>query len=206
MPQYSPALYAHKGTLSADRPTSHGMRTGLATPLQHRRFDDPFTYACADAGRIDIFFQMLGVAIFRCPLSLLSALQPCGPFPQRALPRVSGTTDHSATLTARPAPYGVPVAVCLSTDRASRVATSLIFHACQHQYPGEPSWYVCRSLPKTCPSSPYRRKGRHPHCWFVSVRKYLAPCIRGHYRSTKPTPPKCDKSNPLENQLIRCRR
>ncbi len=101
---------------------------------------------------------MLGLAIFRCPLSLLSALQPCGPFPQRALPRVSGTTDHSATLTARPAPYGVPVAVCLSTDRASRVATSLIFHACQRQYPGEPSWCPCRSLPKTCQSSPYQRK------------------------------------------------
>ena len=104
------------------------------------------------------FSQMLGLAIFRCPLSLLSALQPCGPFPQRALPRVSGTTDHSATLSDRPAPYGVPVAVCRSTDRASRVATSLIFHACQRQYPGEPSWCACRSLPKTCQSSPYQRK------------------------------------------------
>ncbi len=105
------------------------------------------------------FFQMLGLAIFfRCPLSLLSALQPCGPFPQRALPRVCGTTDHSATLPDRPAPYGVPVAVCLSTDRASRVATSLIFHACQRQYPGEPSWCACRSLPMTYQSSPYGRK------------------------------------------------
>jgi|GEM_PF-1584660 len=76
------------------------------------------------------FSQMLGLAIFRCPLSLLSALQPCGPFPQRALPRVCGTTDHSATLSDQPAPYGVPVAACHSTDRASRVATFLIFHAC----------------------------------------------------------------------------
>jgi|GEM_PF-1232864 len=115
---------------------------------------------------LTFFFQMLGLAIFWCPLSLLSALQPCGPFPQRALPRVYGITDHSATLTARPAPYGVPVAVCFSTDRASRVATSLIFHACQRQYPGEPSWCICRSLPKTRPPSPYRRMGRHSHYRF----------------------------------------
>ena len=86
MLQYCPALYAHKGTLPADSPPSHGMRTGLATPRQHRRFDDPFTYACAYVGRSDILSQMLGFAIFRCPLSLLSALKPCGPFPQRALP------------------------------------------------------------------------------------------------------------------------
>ena len=56
MLQYSSARYADNGTLPADSPTSHGMRTGLATPRQHRRFDDPFTYACADAGRTDIFF------------------------------------------------------------------------------------------------------------------------------------------------------
>jgi len=89
-------------------------------------------------------------------LSILCSTQ--GPFPPQALPRFCGTTDPSVTLSAQSAPRGVPVAVCISTDRASRVAASLIFHACQRQYPGEPPWCACRSLPKTRRSSPYCRK------------------------------------------------
>ena len=71
MLQYSPARYADKGTLPADRPTPHGMRTGLATPRQHRRFDDPFTYACADAGRTDIFFPDVRPCHFLVPFVLI---------------------------------------------------------------------------------------------------------------------------------------
>ena len=70
------------------------------------------------------------------PFLLYVSLQNQGPFPTRALPRFSGSTDPSATLTARPAPHGVSVRPVLATGRASRVATSFIFHACQCQYPG----------------------------------------------------------------------
>ena len=58
-----------------------------------------------------------------------------GPFPPRTLPRFPGTTDPSATLTARPAPRGVPVDVCCISVRASRVAALFLFHACRRQYP-----------------------------------------------------------------------
>ncbi len=58
-----------------------------------------------------------------------------GPFPPPALPGFSGTTDPSATLTARPAPRGVPVDVCRISPRASRVAAFFPFHACQRHYP-----------------------------------------------------------------------
>ena len=58
-----------------------------------------------------------------------------GPFPPPALPGFSGTTDPSATLTARPAPRGVPVDVCRIPVRASRVAAFFPFHACQRHYP-----------------------------------------------------------------------
>ena len=57
-----------------------------------------------------------------CLLSMLLSTQ--GPFPPRTLPRFPGTTDPSATLTARPAPRGVPVDVCCISVRASRVAAS----------------------------------------------------------------------------------
>ena len=58
-----------------------------------------------------------------------------GPFPPPALPGFSGTTDPSATRTARPAPRGVPVDVCRISVRASRVAAFFPFHACQRHYP-----------------------------------------------------------------------
>ena len=47
-----------------------------------------------------------------CPCLLSVPFPTQGPFPRRALPRVPGTTGPSATLPARPAPRGVPVAAC----------------------------------------------------------------------------------------------
>ena len=78
------------------------------------------------------------------PVRPLSVVTPCllpmllstqGPFPPRTLPRFPGTTDPSATLTARPAPRGVPVDLCCISVRASRVAALFLFHACRRQYP-----------------------------------------------------------------------
>ena len=71
-----------------------------------------------------------------CPCLLSVPVPTQGPFPRRALPRVPGTTGPSATLPARPAPRGVPVAGVHGTDRASRVATPSIFPACRRHYPG----------------------------------------------------------------------
>jgi hypothetical protein len=57
-------------------------------------------------------------------------------FPPPALPGFIGTTSPSATLPTRPVPRGLPVWCVHTTDRVSRVASFLIFHACQCQYPG----------------------------------------------------------------------
>ena len=59
-----------------------------------------------------------------------------GSFPAQALPRVFGTTSLSATLTTQPSPADYRFGVCHTIARASRVATLLIFHACQRHYPG----------------------------------------------------------------------
>ncbi len=53
------------------------------------------------------------------PFPLRTSLRTCGPFPPRALPRLYGTTGHSATLSARPDPCGLPVGVCYTAVRAS---------------------------------------------------------------------------------------
>ena len=83
-----------------------------------------------------------------------------GSFPPPALPGFLGNTSPSATLTARPAPHGVPVGACHTTDRASRVATLSIFHACHSQCPGETDRCSRRSPPDRCQPSPfYRRVG-----------------------------------------------
>ena len=118
--------------------------TGLFTPGHPRKPIPPhgpsifesFTYACGVAGLTDLY---PGLRTCHCPepFVLWAPLRTCGPFPLRALPRVFSTTNRSATLTTRPAPHGVPVAACHSSDRASRVANIFPFLACQRQYPGE---------------------------------------------------------------------
>ena len=75
----------------------------------------------------------------------LSVVMPCflsvplstqGPFAPPALPGPPLLRAYPPPWPARPAPRGVPVAACRSTGRASRVATSFLFHACQRHYPG----------------------------------------------------------------------
>ena len=83
-----------------------------------------------------------------------------GPLPRRALPRVSGTTDPSATLPARPAPRGVPVAACMAP---SGLPVLLRFPPSMHAdaiTPAETSRCARRSLPSgRRPSPNYRRVG-----------------------------------------------
>ena len=69
-----------------------------------------------------------------CVLSI--PLPKSGPFPRPALPGVFSRTDLSATLAIRPVPRGGSGRRVLAIGRASRVAASSIFHACQRQYPG----------------------------------------------------------------------
>ena len=94
-----------------------------------------FTFAC-DAAEVSDHLPVSRSLPMPWPLPLRTSLRTCGPFPPRALPRICGTTGHSATLSARPDPCGLPVGVCCTSDRASRVATPSILHACQCQYPG----------------------------------------------------------------------
>ena len=94
-----------------------------------------FTFAC-DAAEVSDHVPVSRSLPMPWPFPLRTSLRTCGPFPPRALPRLYGTTSHSATLSARPDPCGLPVGVCCTADRASRVATPSILHACQCQYPG----------------------------------------------------------------------
>ena len=71
-----------------------------------------------------------------CPFFLYVLLSTQGSFPAQALPRVFGTTSLSASLTTQPSPADYRFGVCHTIARASRVATLLIFHACQRHYPG----------------------------------------------------------------------
>ncbi len=48
---------------------------------------------------------------------------------------------------------------CYTIDRASRVATSLIFHACQRQYPAETHRCACHSLPNVPAAFSLNSKG-----------------------------------------------
>ena len=59
---------------------------------------------------------------------------------------------------ARPVPRGIPVGACHTTDGASRVASSFLFHACQRQYPGGSGQCFHRSLPGRHRSSPFPRR------------------------------------------------
>ena len=55
---------------------------------------------------------LLGCRQWPCPCPLPVSLPKSGPFPRPALPSVFSHTGLSATLTAQPAPHGVPVGVC----------------------------------------------------------------------------------------------
>ena len=79
---------------------------------------------------------------------------PVGLQPTRSGRCPAHTTSPSVTLPARPAPHEVPVGVCHTTDRASRVATIPLFHACRRQYPGGTGRCPRRSLPGRWQPSP----------------------------------------------------
>ena len=90
------------------------------------------------------------------------------PFPHRSRTRAPSLRRHypaSAVLRAhppprpaRPAPHGGPVGACHATDRASRVATTPLFHACRRHYPGGTGRCARRSLPRRWQPSPRRRR------------------------------------------------
>ena len=58
-----------------------------------------------------------------------------------------------------------PVGACHATDRASRVATAPLFHACRRHYPGRAGRCARRSLPGRWPPPRYSA-GRPPRCPF----------------------------------------
>ena len=113
--------------------TLHRGLDGLFTPRQLRLFDVPFTCACADAGRSDVLRLLYHC---RRPSTFCLPSYPAVPFLNRRYPA-------STVLLTTPPPYqpslsftGYQFALCIGTNRASRVATSSILHTCQCQYPG----------------------------------------------------------------------
>ena len=62
-------------------------------------------------------------------------------------------------LSAQPVPYEIPVALCVSTNSASRVATSSILHTCQDQYPpADIAQYISCSLAELTAAFPMKRR------------------------------------------------
>ena len=60
--------------------------------------------------------------------------------------------------TARPDPRGLSVGACHATARASRVASTPLFHTCRHHYPGGNGRCSRRSLPGRWQPSPCSRR------------------------------------------------
>ena len=107
--------------------SAHGSAVRVLPSLSH----------ATPSGVAELSLALLGVCQWPLPCLLPMSFPNRGSFPPPALPGFLGHTSPSATLTARPAPRGGPVRCVLTTDRASRVATVSIFHACRSQYPGE---------------------------------------------------------------------
>ena len=135
-------------------------RHTLSISAWNRRPGSSLAFACNTLWSFRTFSDPGRLSPVVMPVLLPASLSNQGFFPPPALPGLRGTTSPSATLTAQPAPHGVPVGACHTTDRASRVAPIPLFHACRRQYPGGTSRCACRSLPgQWQPSPTYRRVG-----------------------------------------------
>ena len=122
------------------------------------RFDS-LTYAC-DASGIIALIAGSRHRHSRRPSSFRHRSTPEVPFLDRHYPASSVVRTSPPPRPAQPAPHGVPVGACHTTDRASRVAPFPLFHACRRQYPGGTSRCACRSLPgQWQPSPTYGRVG-----------------------------------------------
>ena len=85
-----------------------------------------------------------------------------GPFPRPALPGVSGHTDPSATLPARPAPHGGPVDACKSPTGLPvlpRLPSSMHAGATT---PAGAVWCTCRFTSQTTSGLPLTQGGSAP--------------------------------------------
>ena len=125
----APVPYSiHVRSRSAARPVD-----ALTTPSSS---DDPFTFACDASGVSDPFTGVSGFRHSRDP----------SPFGHRSSPEAPSLHRHypaSPVLRASPPPCrpslpltGSRFGACLTTHRASHVAASFPFHACQRHYPG----------------------------------------------------------------------
>ena len=110
-----------------------GVPPGLLTPSSS---DDPFTFACDASGVSGPFTGVSGFRHSRDP----------SPFGHHSSPEAPSLHRHypaSPVLRASPPPCrpslpltGSRFGACLTTHRASHVAASFPFHACQRHYPG----------------------------------------------------------------------
>ena len=138
------------------------------------RFDS-LTYAC-DASGIIALIAGSRHRHSRRPSSFRHRSTPEVPFLDRHYPASSVVRTSPPPRPAQPAPHGVPVGACHTTDRASRVAPIPLFHACRRQYPGGTSRCACRSLPgQWQPSPTYRRVGL-PHSRFRGLLSVHSRC------------------------------
>ena len=148
---------------ACSRPAACACRPGLRSFLHSL----PFAFACGGSSSLEHNAGVLGTAtpgVLRAFPHLSSPEAPSlrGHYPASAVVRA-----FPPPCPARPAPRGAPVAACCITSRASRVAASFLFHACQRHYPGG-----CWSVPVTLSSRPaaglppnYERVGSRVNCF-----------------------------------------
>ena len=80
------------------------------------------------------------------------------PFLHRRYPASSVLRASPPPCSARPDPHGLSVGAYVVTGRASRVASTPLFHACRRHYPGGAGRCLRRSLPDPCQPSPLNRR------------------------------------------------
>ena len=121
-----------------------------------------FTYACGVAGFTDPD-RIVGYAIISGAFHPLNTAPHLRPLPSAGitpLQRYYGPLRHPTGLAWL---KELPVGACHTTERASRVATSLVFHACQRQYPGEPVSVPVSLASRAAAVFPISPEGRHSH-------------------------------------------
>ncbi len=148
---------------ACSRPAASACRPGLRSFLHSL----PFAFACAGSSSLEHNAGVLGTATPGVLRAFPHLSSPEVPSLRQRYPASPVVRTSPPPCPARPVPGGIPVWRVHATGRASRVAASFLFHACQRHYPGG-----CRSVPVTLSFRPaaglppnYERVGSRVKCF-----------------------------------------
>ena len=138
------------------------------------RFDS-LTYAC-DASGIIALIAGSRHRHSRRPSSFRHRSTPEVPFLDRHYPASSVVRTSPPPRPAQPAPHGVPVGACHTTDRASRVAPIPLFHACRPPIPRRDQPVRLSLTSRPVAAFPNVPAGRLPHSRFRGLLSVHSRC------------------------------